>query len=358
MRQLKEIDWAGIMLYTSGLAVTLIGLTWGGTPAHPWKGASVLAPVSVGTCTVLGFLFYNFKITSHPLFPPELVLRFREFTVLMIIYFILGMIFYSMSALLPQGTLYMFTTDPVQIGIAEIPNGLGQAVGSCAIPLLAHKIGNVKAQVVIALAIQATSIAFLALAVPDNKAVWMTLQFFSQGSFHVVNALGYFIASLQVHEKDAGTAFGLLGTLRSAGGSFGNAIFGVLVRSVLNMKLRKGITQAALSLDYPTGHLSELISAVISHGTGTLGSFNSVPDITPELETAASAAFKEAYASAYRVVFLATLLPGIIAVVCACLLRKCPIPSTQIVVRMEKRGHEETSLNNHMIIVSEPQNKI
>lgn len=36
------------------------------------------------------------------------------------------MIFYSMSALLPQGSLYIFTSDPIEIGYIALPNGLLQ----------------------------------------------------------------------------------------------------------------------------------------------------------------------------------------------------------------------------------------
>jgi len=37
-----------------------------------------------------------------------------------------GVIFYSMSALLPQGSLYIFTSDPIQIGYIALPNGFLQ----------------------------------------------------------------------------------------------------------------------------------------------------------------------------------------------------------------------------------------
>lgn len=38
----------------------------------------------------------------------------------------LGMIYFSMSALLPQGSLYIFTSDPIQIGLIALPNGIVQ----------------------------------------------------------------------------------------------------------------------------------------------------------------------------------------------------------------------------------------
>jgi hypothetical protein len=38
------------------------------------------------------------------------------------------MVYFSMSALLPQGSLYMFTPAPMQIGYIALPNGFVQVL--------------------------------------------------------------------------------------------------------------------------------------------------------------------------------------------------------------------------------------
>ena len=120
-QQLREVDWIGLGMFTLGLATALIGLTWGGTPAYPWDSAGALAPIFVGlTVVVLGFV-YDFKVATSPLFPSKLFKMWRGFVVLLIGLFISGMNFHAMSPLLPQGSLFMFTTNPIVVGLLSLP---------------------------------------------------------------------------------------------------------------------------------------------------------------------------------------------------------------------------------------------
>jgi MFS family permease len=50
-QEFKEIDIIGCLIYTAGLTIPLVGLTWAGQPAHPWKSASTLGPIIVGFAT-------------------------------------------------------------------------------------------------------------------------------------------------------------------------------------------------------------------------------------------------------------------------------------------------------------------
>jgi hypothetical protein len=46
-QQVAELDYGGVFLFTAGMVLFLIGLSWGGT-THPWKSAPVLSPLLVG----------------------------------------------------------------------------------------------------------------------------------------------------------------------------------------------------------------------------------------------------------------------------------------------------------------------
>lgn len=67
-QEIKEIDYVGCALYTAGLTIFLIGLTWAGQPAHPWKSASVLAPIIVGFALLVACFVYDFTVPSQPFF--------------------------------------------------------------------------------------------------------------------------------------------------------------------------------------------------------------------------------------------------------------------------------------------------
>ncbi len=64
------------------------------------------------------------------------------------------MVFYSFAGLLPQGSLYMYTNDPIQIGVIALPNGFAQVICGGILTLLMGKFGHLKLQVIICLIFQ------------------------------------------------------------------------------------------------------------------------------------------------------------------------------------------------------------
>jgi MFS family permease len=89
-QEIKEIDYIGFLLYTAGLTVLLIGLTWAGTEAHPWKSASTIGPIVAGACTLIACFAYDFTVPKQPFFPLDLFREVRGFTVLLVVVFVAG----------------------------------------------------------------------------------------------------------------------------------------------------------------------------------------------------------------------------------------------------------------------------
>lgn len=90
--EIKEIDYVGFLLYTAGLTILLIGLTWAGTPDHPWDSASTIGPIVAGACTLIACFVYDFTVPKQPFFPLALFREVRGFTVLLVVVFVAGMI--------------------------------------------------------------------------------------------------------------------------------------------------------------------------------------------------------------------------------------------------------------------------
>merc|ERR1712000_217644 len=96
------------------------------------------------------------------------------------------MIFYSMSALLPQGSLYTFTSNPWEIGYIALPNGVMQFVFGAVATAFMGKIKHLKAQMIVALVIQTIFTGCLAAVIGQHKIAWAALQAFSVGPFALV----------------------------------------------------------------------------------------------------------------------------------------------------------------------------
>ncbi|KAL2062741.1 hypothetical protein VTL71DRAFT_5813 [Oculimacula yallundae] len=316
-QEVKELDHTGLFLYTCGLTVLLIGLTWAGQDGHAWKSASVIAPLVVGSVLLAVCFGYDGFIARQALFPADLFVRVREFTLLLVIVFVAGMIFYSMAALLPQMSLFLYTPDGIDIGIIQIPAGVGSLLGGWVLPSLSHKIKNIKLQIIVGLVIQTLFTGLYAVAMPGNKKAWMAFQFFGQGCFTWITSLAYVAAGLHVPQSELGIASGLIGTFRSAGGSVGNAIFNTILRGVVADQLAPRIMAAALKNDFPADKLAGLVPAVINNAVGVPSAFAELTAATPAVQVATAQAFKAAYGYAFQRVAYATIPFGVIAIVAA-----------------------------------------
>ncbi|KAK7701080.1 hypothetical protein SLS57_011851 [Botryosphaeria dothidea] len=333
--EFKELDWIGLLLFTAGLTIMLVGLTYLGKTSY--SKALVGSTISIGALVTAACFVYDFTVPANPLFPRSLFAMLRKFTIHLLIVFVSGFIWYAMAALLPQASLYMYTNDPTQIGLIAIPNGFGGVVGGWIIPSLLHRIKHVREQILVALVIQTVFTACYAAVVPDNKAAWIVLQFFGQGCFTWLTTLAYVTAGLFVPQEELGVASGLIGTFRSAGGSIGNAIFSTILHSVTNKELGTRVAGAAVAAGFDPAGLEALVPAVIQNAVGVPGALEAVPGGVSEAVAGATArAFKETYAKAFRMVFYASIPFGVITTACAFFVED-PSPL----------------LNNHIAVVQE-----
>ncbi|KAF5017783.1 hypothetical protein F66182_10268 [Fusarium sp. NRRL 66182] len=316
--QFKEIDWIGLGLFTAGLATFLIGMTWGGTPEYPWDSAGTLTPILLGLAVLAAAFGYDFYIAKAPMFPLKLFAIVRGFLLLLVVLFIAGMNYHALVALLPQGSLYMFTTDGIEIGVLSLPNTLIQGIAGCILPLVSHKIGYVKWQFVIATILQAIFISASAATVnPNHELAWAFVPAFGVPMFLMITILGYSIASLHVPHSHLGVAMGLVGTFRSAGGAVGNAVFNTIFQDKFRSYSGDEISAAALSNGLSADDLGAIIPGTIQHNLGVPGALAGIPGMTPAIEEILRTAVRNAYGRAFQFVFYITIPFSVIAVICA-----------------------------------------
>jgi len=72
MDYVKTFDYIGTLLYTAGLLLFLLGLSWGGS-VYPWTSAHVIATLVVGVLTLAAFALYEtYAPLKEPLVPMHL----------------------------------------------------------------------------------------------------------------------------------------------------------------------------------------------------------------------------------------------------------------------------------------------
>ncbi|KIX92186.1 uncharacterized protein Z520_12067 [Fonsecaea multimorphosa CBS 102226] len=319
-QEFLEIDFIGLIGFAGGLTTFLIGLTWAGTSGHPWNSAGVIAPIVIGLLVTFGTFAFDSSFSKSPMFPRALFAKFREFSALLVMVFIAGVEFYPMASLLPRGSQYMFTSNEMEIGVISLPNTLLQGVFGVLVPLVSHRVGYVKWQLVFALACQAIFLALSALSVdPNHKLAYMFLPGIGVPLFIWITILSYATASLHVPHSTLGVAMGLVGTFRATGGAVGNAIFNVIFNSRFAKYGPAAIAQVATKNGLNLEQLPELFTATVDANLGIPHAFDGLSGITPAVEQALLAAIKVAYGHAYKVMFLCTLavtIPGLLCSLC------------------------------------------
>ncbi|KAK1569566.1 major facilitator superfamily transporter [Colletotrichum navitas] len=352
IQQLKDTDWIGLLLFTSGLATALVGLTWGGTPTHPWNSAGSIAPIVVGFAVLTLSFFYDFKVAAQPIFPLKLFVMFRRFSVLLVVMFVSGMNFYAMSALLPQGFLYMFTTDGIRIGVLSLPNTLMMGFTGVLGPLIAHKIGYIKWQLVIGMALQAIFIAASAATVyPNMELAYAFVPAIGVPMFVWVTVLSYTIASLHVPHSNLGVAMGLIGTFRSAGGAVGNAIFNTVFQENFRKFAADTIANAAISNGLNPADLDLIIPAAIEFNAGNPRALLNVPGITPEIQEVLKTAVRSGAGHAFKIVFYGTIPFSIVAILCSLLVED----PTAYMTNHIQSAMDDQSVSKRVIRFTQPE---
>lgn len=221
-----------------------------------------------------------------------------------------------MSGLLPQGTLYVFTNDPLEIGYILLPNGFGQAFATAVVPLFIHYTKKPKCYIIVSLVIQTLSNALYAYGISFHRSAWMAFQFFGQGCFGLITVVTVLNSGLFVRSSELGVVVGLLGTFRSMGGSVGSSIFNTILRLKATAELDTRIALAATTNGF-TGNMSELFVAVTNAAVGAPNAFENIGGVTASIEQATLLAYRESYAAAYRIVFYSTIPFGVVAIIAA-----------------------------------------
>ncbi|KAF1965332.1 MFS general substrate transporter [Bimuria novae-zelandiae CBS 107.79] len=319
-QEFKELDFIAAFLFTAGLVVFLYGLNSGGN-TYPWSAAGTIAPLILGLLTFLSAFVYDAFIPADPLFPWYLFRNFRDFSALIVLVFVAGMVFFAASALNAQTILYLYTPDPIKIGLYSLPSGMGQLIGGCLVPALIHYIRHVHYQLTFAVFMQTLFFGLAALITPTNIDWLMACQFLAMFPFGWITLNCYTTASLNVPQRDLGVAIGLIGTFRSVGGSIGSVIFSSIFAQTAKKELPKRIAATAAANGVASSSVVGLIEAVGLGILGVPGQAGAVSGVSVGVFEDCVRAARFAYAYAFRITWLASIPFGVVALLAAVAVR-------------------------------------
>jgi MFS family permease len=70
-QKIRQMDWAGAILFVGGTTALLIGISWGGTQ-HPWGSTATLAPIIIGLLSIALFVAWQVYFRPYSMLPTSI----------------------------------------------------------------------------------------------------------------------------------------------------------------------------------------------------------------------------------------------------------------------------------------------
>ncbi len=149
MEIIRNFDYVGTILFTGGMVVFLLGISWGGNQ-YPWKSAAVIASIIIGILTLAAFFIWElFAPLKEPLVRMHLF-KNRDWVITVLLLSIGASVYYGFSIVWPSMVVVVYSDGNAQRdGWLECcvrgAFTLGQIVGG----FLCNLIGRSRIQIII-----------------------------------------------------------------------------------------------------------------------------------------------------------------------------------------------------------------
>ncbi|KAH8176649.1 fungal trichothecene efflux pump (TRI12) domain-containing protein [Sarocladium implicatum] len=331
---LKELDYVGIFLWTAGLTIFLMGISWGGT-MYPWKSAATISAIVIGAVLlVILFVWEGFANLKYPAIPVKFFAN-RGFMSLVTCATVASMFYYSAVLLWPQQVQALFTSDITYAGWLSCTVASSTALGQICAGAIIRWGGNVRYWLIGSTFAMVGFVSSLAALTPSHKNLGIALTILGPFMVGFSELASLALAPLFCKAEDIGLASGLLASIRSAGGSIAIAVYTTILSNRLSTTIPEKLIPAATEAGLSQSAIPDLLAAV---PTKDFTSFSS------SIQQAVAGAMPFAYAEAFKTVYLASLGFGGIAII-GCLFSKDA--QKHLTNKVERKMHDGKKARNN-----------
>jgi EmrB/QacA subfamily drug resistance transporter len=231
-----RVDYAGAALLTTGTAVLLLMLSWGGA-VYSWGSTVILAMAAAFAILAGGFIFRQ-SLAEEPLLPLRLF-RIRAFSTGCASMGLNAMALFGAVVFMPLYFQLVMGADPAQAGLRIAPLMGGVIVSSVVGGQLVTRTGRYKHFLAGGLLCSTISFLIIASAAGGQWGLW-TLEACLVGvGLGIGLAMPNLTIAIQnsVERNELGVATSTLGFFRSLGGAIGVALSGAIMTSRLHLLL-------------------------------------------------------------------------------------------------------------------------
>ncbi|KAI0006586.1 trichothecene efflux pump [Xylariaceae sp. FL0662B] len=311
---LKKLDYAGMFMWTAGLTLLLMGVSWGGT-IYPWDSSATIASIVIGVILLIAlFVYEGFAKLEYPAIPVKFFAN-RGFISLVACATVATMSYYSAVLLWPQQVQALYTKDVTYGGwiscTVASATALGQALGG----VLVKFGGNVRYWIIFSTFTMVAFVGACAALTPETLNLGIAFTMIGPFFVGVIELCALALAPLFCKPADIGVASGLLASVRSAGGSIAVAVYSSILSNRLTTTVPANVGPAAIAAGLPESQVPDLVAAVLK------SKLDSFPGLTDAVKGAVASVLPTAYSQAFQTVYLASIGFGGIAII-GCLFSK------------------------------------
>ncbi|KAL2136145.1 hypothetical protein VTI74DRAFT_5198 [Chaetomium olivicolor] len=282
--KLAKLDWIGFFLFSSGLVLFSVGLSYSKNP-YPWCDARVSATFATGIALSLALGAYETWIKRDGLFHHGLFSRNRNFPISLFCISLEGLSFFAVNSYFSFQVSVFYEQDAMLVAVRYSFKFIFTALVSCVTAWYCARYRRVRWSSVVGFAILMAFFVCMATA--------------GRGADHEV--WGYAVLmGLSTPPELLSIASGLFISLRSLGGVVGLAIYNSVFNAEMSYVAEK-VGDAVTGEGLAPENAGAFVAALMKHNeTGLAG----IPGVTPGIIESGVDALMETYTVAFRNVWI------------------------------------------------------
>ncbi|KAL4869563.1 hypothetical protein BDV12DRAFT_185070 [Aspergillus spectabilis] len=235
--KLRQIDYAGTILFVGSISSFLIPLTWGGV-LYSWTSWRTIVPLLIGVAGMVTFTIYSFK-ASNPMIPHS-IFGNRSATVAFITSSLQGLILWGALYYLPLYYQAVREFGPILTGVALFPQTFTVAPSAIFCGIVVTLTGRYRWGLWVGWALSIIGLGLLCLLRPHTSTVgWIFLNLPSGLGLGFITAAIVCTVQASATNKNLTVAVAMVVFFRAFGQAVGIAVGGVIFQNRMRHELTK-----------------------------------------------------------------------------------------------------------------------
>ncbi|KAH7417768.1 putative siderophore iron transporter [Cadophora sp. MPI-SDFR-AT-0126] len=299
----RRLDWGGFPLYTPGVVLFSIALQYSNNP-YSWSDPQVLGPFIPGMLLLIAFAIYEWRFTKTGIFDHQLFTE-RNATVALVAIFAEGLLFFGQNSYVVIEIMTLKRLGSFEATLRFLLSFCASTTFAVLSALYTTYTKRVRDPLLFGFVALTVTNGALSCVKPNwNVDVfWGFPVLLGVGMGSLLTVIPTAI-QLATPPEMISVATGVWYWMRGFGGMIGIAVNTALYNNAISSNAPSKVAAAVLPLGFPADSLESLIQALLSQQPEAIAH---VPNITPEVSAVAGDAILDAYAIAFRHVWLAAV---------------------------------------------------